>query len=48
VVNNGDMSRVIDKKGNVIRATISFPHNVYDSLEERASRKEGFNRVGCA
>jgi metal-responsive CopG/Arc/MetJ family transcriptional regulator len=34
------MSRVIDKKGNVVRATISFPHNVYDSLEERASRKK--------
>ncbi|GHT88483.1 hypothetical protein FACS1894137_16830 [Spirochaetia bacterium] len=34
------MNRTIDEKGNVVRATISFPHDIYDSLEKRASQRK--------
>ena len=40
MVKNSDMNRAIDKKGNVVRVTISFPYNVYDSPEEKASQKK--------
>ncbi|GHV75198.1 hypothetical protein AGMMS49942_00190 [Spirochaetia bacterium] len=34
------MNRTIDEKGNVVRASISFPHDVYDSLEKKASQRK--------
>ncbi|GHV21423.1 hypothetical protein FACS189494_06790 [Spirochaetia bacterium] len=34
------MNRTIDEKGNVVRATISFSHDIYDSLEKRAHQRK--------
>ncbi|GHT79333.1 hypothetical protein FACS1894130_07740 [Spirochaetia bacterium] len=34
------MNRTIDEKGNVVRATISFSHDIYDSLEKRACQQK--------
>jgi predicted DNA-binding protein len=40
MVQYGDMNRTIDEKGNVVRASISFPHDIYDSLEKKAYQKK--------
>jgi predicted DNA-binding ribbon-helix-helix protein len=33
-------NRVIDKNGSVVRATVSFAHEIYDSLEKIAASKK--------
>jgi hypothetical protein len=39
-------NRIIDKKGSVVRATVSFAHEIYDSPEEiAASKKVSIARV---
>jgi metal-responsive CopG/Arc/MetJ family transcriptional regulator len=40
MVQHGDMNRTIDETGNVVRASISFPHDIYDSLEKRAYQRK--------